>query len=131
MKFFAIDEAAILLGVSKVTARHLLGTPDKMDRSKYNRPVFFYASDHVQAVKQDRASSKSMRDEKTECCRICHKKHDKTELTGGRCNECRACLCLLNFCCHNCLNCDKFDKNLFSCMKNAMEKIEAENAKPN
>ena len=121
---YTIREAAETLGVSIVTARKMLGKPDKIDRTKYNLPKHLYAIPRVEEEKQ-KQSKKSDTEPASEKCRICHCVTCKERLKGGRCDSCRARNCLLSFCCNGCIVGGKVDCELLSCLKEAIQKIEA------
>ena len=123
-----IHEAARELGVSVVTARKELGTPDKVENTDRNRPRYQSTAEHVQKVKDRLEIKKTVR--KGDICRVCHCGYEKDELTGGRCDLCRARFCVLNFCRRNggCTNCTSLkygmDCGLLKSLKEAIRKLE-------
>lgn len=124
--YYTIREAADTLGVSVVTARKMLGKPDRIERTKYNLPKHLYAIQRVDEVKQKQSEKKSVPSvPSSEKCRMCHCVTCKDRLKGGRCDSCRARNCLLSFCCNGCIIGGKVDCELLSCLKEAIKKIEA------
>lgn len=117
-----ICKAAEMLNVSVVTARKLLGKPDKVISTKYNLPHYLYTEDRLQ-IAIDKRKEKQF--SKCEMCRMCHVRKKKDDLIGGRCQQCRADMCVLNFCRGNCLTCDKCAPRLLDLLKKSIAKVEA------
>ena len=120
--FVDVCRAADLLGVSIVTARKLLGKPDKVIQTKYNLPHHLYSEEKLKAALEKQGNKKRT---KCEMCRRCHIRKDKTDLVGGRCQQCRADLCVLNFCRGNCITCGQCVPRLLDMLKTSIAKAEA------
>lgn len=120
-KYITICEASNILHVSTVTARKMAGKPDKVSRTKYNLPLFLYDREKILSLRDEQNKKVIVR--QCEKCRICHRKLQKEELVGGRCKQCRADYCVINFCQGNCFTCP-LSKDLISCLKKSLEKIE-------
>ena len=122
MSLIDIKEAAGIIGVSIVTARKLLGDPERTERSKYNLPRFLYERSAVEKAAQSRNKPKS----NCETCRRCRIVCQKGEIINGRCPQCRADLCILHFCGLTRCPCKEADPKMILCLKRAIEKAEGQ-----
>lgn len=118
-----ICRAAEILNVSTVTARKLLGKPDKVESTKYNLPHYLYSFPKIlNAIDKRQQNAKK---KYCDVCRKCHIRCNTDDLIGGRCMQCRADLCVFNFCSCGKLPFGKQNPRMIECLRNALAKAES------
>ena len=120
-KLIDISEASEIIGTSVVTARHLLGKPEKIERTKYNLPRYFYSESAVSKAKESRNISRGKFIE----CRRCHCQFPRDQISSGKCRQCNADICVLKFCGLLRRPCDDADPALIACLRKAIDYAEA------